>query len=57
MAYTVGRDGPAYKTIAEALAILPPGEQIWMDGSELTLEEARYLAAQEAAAPDPEDTP
>lgn len=57
MAFTIGSDGASFDTCAEALAALPAGQQVWMDGSELTRTEAEYIAAQEAAAPDPEDEP
>ena len=55
MSITAGRDGSAYPTIAAALAALPVGEQVWLDGQELTRTEAEYMAAHEQAnaTPDP----
>lgn len=57
MSYTVGPDGPAYETAAEALAVLPAGEQAWLDGHVLERTELEYLAHQEAIAYDPEEYP
>jgi hypothetical protein len=57
MSYTVNRDGPSYASISEALAACGPLDQVWIDGQELTRDEAEYMADRERNAPDPEEQP
>jgi hypothetical protein len=58
LSFSVGEDGPRYATVSEALPLaLKADEHVWQDGSQLTDEEARYLAIREANEEAPEDIP